>query len=385
MKKVAIFAYFPFWHGVQGADAVVAQRINMFNGYEKHLIYVGKLTEDDKKKLKEKFGFTGFFTLNPFKIVFIRALRRILSYVKLNKFYVLKRPFKFPYKSKKEVSGYLHNNGIDKVLVNYLWESDLFLCKENDDIFKIIETHDSQYLFCTQNVNLDKHWPCFIKKEDEFDLLKKFNVVIALSTFDYEYFNAKLDNVVYLPFAVKLQNFPAKEGEVITVGFVGGKSSFNYSSVRWFIDNVLPSLDQNFRVNVYGSVVKMFEGDLDKRVNLRGFVEDIDCVYKECDVMVNPAFISGGIKTKNVECLAHGLPLLTTEAGSKGMENGGNINALFISDEKERWVEELTRLKDFEYRKNMGENAFKFANEYFSFAKESVFMESIENNETTGK
>lgn len=55
-------------------------------------------------------------------------------------------------------------------------------------------------------------------------------------------------------------------------------------------------------------------------VTLAGFVPDLHAVYTTDTVLVSPAFVRGGIKTKVAEAFAHGCPVLGNAATFEGMD-----------------------------------------------------------------
>jgi len=56
--------------------------------------------------------------------------------------------------------------------------------------------------------------------------------------------------------------------------------------------------------------------------------------------IINPIRFGAGLKIKNVEALAHGLPLVTTTHGSRGIEAGVN-NAFLYGDEAGEFIQAM--------------------------------------------
>lgn len=381
-KNIAIFTHFRFWQKGQGADIRIARQFELFDKEQKFLIFYGKLSKKEKKIIINQYGVKSIFTFQSKRIELIRYFRKFLSIIYLNRFYTLRKPFTVPKRYKKMVDQFLEKNSIDIVLCNYIWMSDLFNFKSNKMYYKVIETHDSQYLFCKQNLEINKKWTSFVTEEDEFQILKGFDMVLAVSTFDYQYFSRKLNNVFYLPWTVPLNYIMPTEREVLNIGFIGGKMLFNSNSVKWFIQNVFSFLEKGkYVLNIYGNVCKLLlaEGKIDG-VRLHGFIENSEEIYSNNDIMINPVSITGGIKTKNVECLAHGVPLMTTSMGSKGLEMGINLQAFFVSDDQNDWIDEIIKLNELSYREQMGRKGYQFASQYFSNEYEEKFINTVKNN-----
>lgn len=374
MKNIVIITHFKFWQLSQGAHVRIANQFSLFKDFTKYLIFLGKLSGSEKELIKEKFTVEKILCINSLKVNLIRILRKILSKIGLNKFYCLQKPFKYSYRLKNKARKFISENGIKVGLINYIWFSDILLNDKNKDIFKIIETHDPQFLFCEQNLKINFEWTSYIKQQDEFDILKKYDIVLSVSRIDKHYFDKELKNVYYLPSAVSLNYHNPHDTEIIKIGFVGGDTEFNFQAISWFITNVFNDLDESFELNIFGKVCERLSVYKNQRVKLRGYVDSFNEIYSLCDVMVNPAFIEGGIKTKNIECLGQGLPLLTTKAGALGLETGLEQGAFYSSNDPEVWKNILFDLKIYENREHCGKKAYEFAKVEFSKIKEIEFL-----------
>lgn len=56
------------------------------------------------------------------------------------------------------------------------------------------------------------------------------------------------------------------------------------------------------------------------RIHYLGFQHHIDMYWEGSDCFINPVTLGSGIKTKIIESLAHGLPVVSTRSGMKGLE-----------------------------------------------------------------
>ena len=57
-----------------------------------------------------------------------------------------------------------------------------------------------------------------------------------------------------------------------------------------------------------------------KNIHYIGFVENIDTYIQACDVTLNPVITGGGVKTKMVEAIALGTPVVSAATGAKGVD-----------------------------------------------------------------
>ena len=62
----------------------------------------------------------------------------------------------------------------------------------------------------------------------------------------------------------------------------------------------------------------------------RGFVDDLEPLFRSCHVFAAPLTEGGGIKIKVLEALARGVPVVTTEVGAEGIA-GADGEALLVS------------------------------------------------------
>jgi glycosyltransferase involved in cell wall biosynthesis len=73
--------------------------------------------------------------------------------------------------------------------------------------------------------------------------------------------------------------------------------------------------------------VRLLAGD---RVHVTGFVSDADLAnrYAQARVAVVPLRFGAGVKSKVIEALQRGLPLITTQTGAQGLEGLAEVAAV---------------------------------------------------------
>jgi glycosyltransferase involved in cell wall biosynthesis len=107
--------------------------------------------------------------------------------------------------------------------------------------------------------------------------------------------------------------------------FVGSMDySPNVDGVKWFVNNVLPKLDQSmpdYQFWIVGSnppdEVLALES---KKVHVTGFVKDVRPYYESAKIVIVPLFAGGGTRLKILESLALGCPVVSTTIGAEGLE-----------------------------------------------------------------
>jgi glycosyltransferase involved in cell wall biosynthesis len=81
----------------------------------------------------------------------------------------------------------------------------------------------------------------------------------------------------------------------------------------------------------------------DQSVDLAGFVPDLQATMDLTAVMAAPLRLGSGVRTKVIEAMAAGLPLVTTTRGAEGLAVA-HERELLIADEPEQFARELVHL-----------------------------------------
>lgn len=154
-------------------------------------------------------------------------------------------------------------------------------------------------------------------------------------------FNKELgeNKAIAIPIGVDTEYFAyrgLKDAENV-IGFLGAMSvAHNENAVRHFTQDILPLIiekvpDVKFMV-IGGGASDDLRKIQSEHVFFTGRVDDVRDYLEQCKIFVCPMTFGSGIKTKNLEAMAMGLPIVTTEIGAE------NINAQSGSD----WVVEMT-------------------------------------------
>lgn len=122
----------------------------------------------------------------------------------------------------------------------------------------------------------------------------------------------------------------------------------NAESARWICQHVLPRLraqGTDFRLVLAGSNPPAeLAGFRDSQVEITGFIADPADQFAQAHVAIAPLFQGAGVKVKVLECLAAGLPVLTTEIGSEGIEADASAGLRTLPPDPERFAGAVTEL-----------------------------------------
>ncbi len=96
----------------------------------------------------------------------------------------------------------------------------------------------------------------------------------------------------------------------------------NSSSALWFVDNVMPNLnDCKIRFIVIGNKPpKELLDRQNEKVVVTGFVDDPATLFENSMCLVAPLLLGAGVKVKIIEALSAGIPVLTNDIGIEGID-----------------------------------------------------------------
>lgn len=122
----------------------------------------------------------------------------------------------------------------------------------------------------------------------------------------------------------------------------------NVDAARWLVNAIMPRVWEkhpDVRLSLVGSnpTVEVM-GLQEERVEVTGFVEDAELArrYAQARVAVVPLRFGAGVKSKVVEALQQGVPLVTTSVGAQGL---AGVNAVCsLSDDEEGMASHLLAL-----------------------------------------
>ena len=135
----------------------------------------------------------------------------------------------------------------------------------------------------------------------------------------------------------------------------------NADSIELICNEIIPKLPETSNYFVIGKCPNEIRLRYEsKKVHFMGFVDDIRRVVKGTTLYLSPIAYGTGIKTKIVEAMAMGVPVVTNKMGAEGL-NVTDGEELFICDTVEDIVERVMELfSNRELRKKIAENGQKF-------------------------
>ncbi|MGZ8969764.1 MAG: glycosyltransferase [Telluria sp.] len=150
--------------------------------------------------------------------------------------------------------------------------------------------------------------------------LDRADIVLAIQDDERDFFGS-LTNTPVLEVGYPVENAlvaPRAFYGKLRVGYLGSNNSLNRKSILQFIAIVesSPGLLDQIEIVAAGSICKALDG---RPVRCMGFVADEAEFYSDIDVAINPMIDGTGLKIKTLSAIRHGIPFLSTIAGSKGL------------------------------------------------------------------
>jgi GT2 family glycosyltransferase len=140
---------------------------------------------------------------------------------------------------------------------------------------------------------------------------------------------------------------PGRRSDILFVG--GFEHPPNTDAVRYLVREVMPHVWQrrpNLTVTIVGGSAPPEVLELESsRVDIRGWVANLDPILSSSRTMVVPVRYGAGVKGKITQGMAAGLPIVTTSVGAEGLGGSDGENML-IGDDAESLAERILRIAD---------------------------------------
>jgi glycosyltransferase involved in cell wall biosynthesis len=237
----------------------------------------------------------------------------------------------------------------------------------------LLDTHD---LIHNRILSFEKYKVHYngiiLDKAEEFNIFKCFDYIILIQKADYDYISKEIHDVqlILAPHAVALKKkLPAKQ--IKSVGYVASQYEPNVEALNWFLHYVWNKVNKEFGfiLNVYGNISNAFSTIKRPDIIFHGVIENLDEIYNNIDIAVNPVRCGAGLKIKNVEALGYGIPLITTSHGASGIENGAKT-AFLLADTAEEYLSAFEHLSNnYIDREQLSISAFEYAFSNFTEKK----------------
>lgn len=149
-------------------------------------------------------------------------------------------------------------------------------------------------------------------------------------------------------------------GNVKQILFIGTMFPPNYDGIKWFVEQVMPEL-QDYTLKIVGKNFEKKRTELErKNVQVIGTVDDLEEYYYSDSVMVMPIFYGDGMKVKTAESLMYGRTIFASDEALEGYDVEG-VKGIFRCNTKEEYINAIHTFfadKNVEYYQEEVRNLF---------------------------
>lgn len=237
----------------------------------------------------------------------------------------------------------------------------------SSNVLKLVDTHDL----------LSKRNPkeaIYCSAEEERAYLLNADVVIAIQADEAKQFRNLVPErevvTVGIDYEVAASNL-VDESYKNTVLVVGSNYPANISGIKAFCEHAWPLVCKKKPkavLMVAGKIGDAISTDI-PQVRVLGWVDDLQTLYRQSAVVINPTMSGTGIKVKTVEALCNGKPLVATPNAVEGLDFKGEAPCLVCYNWQE-FAEAIVSLLESDERCMANqEAAIRFAEEKFAGRK----------------
>lgn len=225
----------------------------------------------------------------------------------------------------------------DAVLVEHVFASKILEAVDGP-VLKLIDTHD---IFAHRHRLFQQRGQPYgyysITPSEEERGLRRADVVIAIQAEEAALLAGRMSPPAP---AVRTVSHLLDLGrrvrpvEFRSLSFVASASGMNREGLAYFLDRVMPLLREahpDLKLHVAGSIceVTAAQAGLVKE----GFVTELSQLFERGAVSINPVRVGTGINIKLLDALAHGIPVVTTDVGARGLPEAVRQGILVVGDD----------------------------------------------------
>lgn len=165
----------------------------------------------------------------------------------------------------------------------------------------------------------------------------------------------------------------SNKNENIKLLFIGNMTTAqNLASLSIIVGEILPLLRviPNLSLKVIGKFDQRAEYIIknEKRVELLGFVENVIDVAQGCTLALMPVAFGTGVKTKVLDAMSMGLPVITNDVGAEGIDVVSGTNILIANSNTELATSVTTLLKSDALLADISSAGREYVNRFHSYS-----------------
>ncbi|MCB0416523.1 MAG: glycosyltransferase [Bdellovibrionales bacterium] len=209
--------------------------------------------------------------------------------------------------------------------------------------------------------------PSFANNDDECAALRRADCIVAIQEAEGEIFSNLLGRKVWtLGHRTDLLTRTDSEPDNPTIAFLASESYVGAANFKHFQHSIFPLLRSTLpglEVIIGGGVSRIL-GDLPPGIRVFGETPTVGDLFCRAHMVINSDFCATGLSIKNLTALGHGMPLVTSANGARGLEAGAG-SAFLLATSDEQFVDlTLEILTNTEMRTRLSEGARHFVMDY---------------------
>lgn len=202
----------------------------------------------------------------------------------------------------------------------------------------------------------------------EYNILDKFDAILAISFVDEHFFNSLgfKNNVFTFPVALNLENYENdyKLSPNKSIGYIGSMDwRPNIEGLEWFLEQIWPNILQlgsGITFHLAGkNIPESYVALADEHFIIEGKVENAKEFIARQHVMIVPLLSGSGMRVKIIEAMALGKCIIATSIAAEGISYHHDRNIL-IADSSDHFYKQILRcFTDKSLIKRIGHDARK--------------------------
>ena len=363
-RRVYLITDIPFWRNALGNQCrIEALARALRERYDLTVVYCSYLTLYDAKVICG-----AGWDANVYPLINAKS---ILEYERVFRQPSIKDPS--TYGAAKLFAAFIEDHPCRALIIEYVRLEPLVRYLETPCL-EVIDTHDVMSKRMADFAAHGREHHVRLSEQEEIFLLSKFDRVLAIQCKDAEFLRARMapEKILLAPHSVGVRDC-RKCRQPKRLVYIAGKNPANYDSIAWFLKRVWPRVGGGgLELHLYGEICALIKSEkhLAERLCLsvcrHGSVESQEEVYSAGDIVINPVLYGGGLKIKSIEAMAHGLPMVTTSEGARGLEECTS-QCFLVADSPEEFASAIRELvADGELRSRLSRSSLDYARAQFS-------------------
>jgi glycosyltransferase involved in cell wall biosynthesis len=210
----------------------------------------------------------------------------------------------------------------------------------------------------------------------EYELSQKFEAITLVSQIEVDKLRKTtgVRHIHAIPPSVEnsILNFDLVEEGKCNIIFLGNlTTNQNLSSFRYIAEKVLPLLDDKHFDYTFTAIGKFDQRAIEiaamsNKIILQGFVDSLSKAISTKHLMLSPITFGSGIKTKILDAMSFGVPIITNSIGAEGLSVENGVHLIIEDDPKLMVLAVESLFKDKELRDRIVSRANRLVCSYYN-------------------